>query len=377
MTEASYRNLSGFEVSGLTLDLDNKALATYTRQAEPEHNSTASWLIGCEAALNGIDELTLLKRLGYQQLRIHLSADYHYDRASKLMQLSMQQSADDLFELELGAVMDLGINDLNRHNLALANPSVGDLSFNYRDRSLKRYLNFCAKGSQETPEQFVARHIGLMQQLLQPLGVVVEENVIDAYRRFLLGGGHLQVSLLSGKQLRPQSLMQYAPEQWVEVLEPELRVDGQKVEPLAIRWQVPETEEEEIMQAQVLSKVEEITSLLQAPFVEPEPEPEPVDAVDPELLQSPSQFSGRSGYREVSLEGLRPHVGSNIRIRTRNGYMQEGRLLSIEHKELRIYRDYREVGLGDAILPIAYKHIDKVLVYRQAGADPVSGANKN
>jgi len=98
---------------------------------------------------------------------------------------------------------------------------------------------------------------------------------------------------------------------------------------------------------------------LQAPFVEPQ-DSTPAE-VDPALLAPDSGYAQGRGYRVTELDQLQRYLGSDVRIETKNGNLIEGRLLAVEAYEMRIYQ---QVGLGDAVLPIIFKHVQSVQVYR-------------
>ncbi|MEH6469908.1 MAG: hypothetical protein V7752_01545 [Halopseudomonas sp.] len=349
-----------FEVQGISVDLTHPMLTQLAAQASEMDGSMADWMLGCEVAAEGLSDIQLLQKLGYQQLVLNLSMSYRFDKATKLLTLSLQESMPDHFDFEMDSSIDLGINEFNRYNLALANPSLGQTSLHYRDRSFnQRHLSFCAKATGESVAQFVDRHVGLERESARELGLVLSDSLVVAYRDFLLGNGDVQLQMLEGQSLQLASLLQYSPEQLLELFGFSLTVNGKKIEPLSIAWE-PSEELAEPLEEQMRSSVEAFTSLLQAPFVEPEPE---VDAgVDQVLLQAPPiNYSQASGYQTTELDQLQAYLGSSIRIETKNGHLVEGRLLRVRSRELRIYQ---EVGLGDAILPIAFKHIAAVQVYR-------------
>lgn len=353
----------GFEISGMRVDLGNAALQqlaveTIASQTLAAGASGSSWMLGCEAA-EGLNGLQLMHKLGYQQLVLDFSADYVFDRSYKLLTLTLDQSVADQFDMGLSVTLDLGINEFNRYNLTLASPSLGDVKLQYLDRTFnKRYIQFCATAAAESAEQFVERHVGLVAATARARGLVLSESLLEAYRKFLLGAGELQLALLSDSQLWPTSILQFSPEQLFEVLAPELTVNGAQVEPLSILWQ-PVEGSAEPFQEQVRSQVEAFTALLQAPFMEPAPEV--LASVNQPRLPQPAQVLQVLGYHATALDQLQPYIDTKVRIETKNGNLIEGRLLSVGASKLRIYQ---EVGMGDAILPIVFKHIAAVRVYR-------------
>ncbi len=258
----------------------------------------------------------------------------------------------------LRVALDLGINEFNSYNLALTSPSLGDIKLQYKDHSFnKRYIQFCATAAAVSAEQFVERHVGLVAAMALERGLVLPQTLLEAYRKFLQGSGEFQLALLSGSQLWPTSTLQFTPDQLLKVLAPELSVNGNRVEPLEILWR-PLEGSDEPFQEQLRSQVEAFTALLQAPFEEAEAET--TDAVQA-LLAQPVKEVQRRGYQATPIDQLGPYIDTTVRIETKNGHLVVGRLLSVGPGELRIHQ---EVGLGDAILPIIFKHIDKVLVYR-------------
>ncbi len=351
------------EMRGIQVDLSSAGWEALTSQAGGHEGSrekgAEQGLRGCETATGGLKGQQWLQQLGYQQLLLDVAAEYSFDRSSKLLTLTLKQSLQDQYELELSAALDLGINEFNRYNLTLISPSLGDINVHYQDRSLiKRAIRFCAEAGQETAEQFVSRHVALVAADSLELGLVLPASLLEGYQQFLLGAGQLHVELLGGSQLWPASMLQYSPERLLEALAPKLQINGQRLEPLALRWQSSAAVDEPLQQ-RLRNSVEVFTALLQAPFVEPQPAI--VTGVDPRLLvPSASQVQGRS-YQRTELDRLQGYLGADIRIETHNGNLVEGRLLAVEAYELRIYQ---QLGTGDAVLPIIFKHVAAVQVYR-------------
>lgn len=345
-------------LSGIRIDLAGAGLNQLAAQALADDAAIAPGMLGCEAAAAGLSGVQWLQKLGYQQLTLDVAAEYRFDRSSKLLTFSYSQAVQDQFAMELSAALDLGINELNRYNLGLISPSLGDLNLHYQDRSFnRRAVQFCAAAIPESAEQFVDRHLGLISAGSLELGLSLPPSLLDGYRQFLLGAGELRLELLGGSQLRPAAILQNSPDQLLTLLAPKLTINGQRIEPLSVLWQ-PTAGAAEPLQ-QVRNNVEAFASLLQAPFVEPPPETAvPMDQAL--LLQPPADMQGQ-GFRATALDQLHAYLGMDLRIETNNGNLIEGRLLTVELRELRIYQ---EVGMGDAVLPIAFKHVKTVLVYR-------------
>ena len=349
----------GIELSGIQVDLSSTELERLASHVVSDEAATVQWLRGCEAATAGVNGLQWLHKLGYQQLQFSITAEYAFDQSNKLLSVSLNQSVQDQYDMALNAALDLGINELNRYNLALISPSLGDINLHYADRSLaKRAIRVCAETAQETAEQFVDRHVALVTADSRALGLVLPTSLIEGYRNFLLGTGELHLELLGGRQLWPASMLQYSPDQLFEALAPKLQINGERIEPLTIGWQ-PDVATIEPLQQQLRKSVEAFSAMLQAPFVEPQ-DSTPAE-VDPALLAPDSGYAQGRGYRVTELDQLQRYLGSDVRIETKNGNLIEGRLLAVEAYEMRIYQ---QVGLGDAVLPIIFKHVQSVQVYR-------------
>ncbi|MEH6650738.1 MAG: hypothetical protein V7707_11995 [Motiliproteus sp.] len=351
------------EVQGIAIDLSGAMLKQFAAQAalvQPEE-----WMLGCEAAMQGVTELELLKKLGYRQLVLNLAGDYHFDQTTKLLQLQLSQSVDQMFETELTATVDLGINEFDKKTLALANPSLGPLKIHYRDRSYnQRLVDFCAKPAGESADDFVDRHVALEAEQAAALGLVFSDSLVAAYRDFWRAPGDVRMHLFVTKSLKFSALSQISPEELLQLFTPTLAVNGKPVKPVSIQWKLSGegdgvVEGVEPTQEQVRSSVEAIAALLQTPFVEPQ-QAAPAVTGPVATVNSHTALPARS-FRLTELDRLPSYNDHYIRIETRNGHLIEGRLLSVEPYELRIYQ---EVGLGDAVLPIAFKHIAAVRVYR-------------
>ncbi|WP_421869903.1 hypothetical protein [Motiliproteus sp.] len=345
----------GVEVQGVRLAADSPLLLQYQEMLPQQQQS--DWMLGCKQAMASLTPTQLMQRLGYQELVLDLSISYWFDNNDKQLQVDLHTGMADGYEMDLGIVLDLKINQFDQHNLQFAQPWISDIQVDYQDLSLNARQNrFCAEGLGVEVEAYVDTHIELLLERYRQFGLEPGPALVAGYRQFLLGKGQFQLELLSGKQLGGPSLLGVTPELLLEQLAPKLWIDGQPIKPLQVSWVPPEQGEASI-EEEVRTRVEALNELLQSPFVEEPEEPEP--AVEVEQFSSYTPPSG--GYQVVALERLPGFIGTQIRIRTQNGFLLQGRLLSVGEEELRIYR---EVGTGDATLPIAFRHIEQVQVYR-------------
>lgn len=347
----------GMDIQGMRLPVDSPMLQQYQEMMPLQQQS--DWLLGCEQAMESVTPIQLMQRLGYQELALDLSISYWFDNSDKQLRVELHTGMQDAYAMDLGVSLDLKINQFDQHNLQFAQPWISDIRLDYQDQSLNSRQNrFCAEAQGVSIETYVDQHIELLLQRYRLIGIEPGSELVAGYRQFLLGDGQLQLELLRGKQLGGPSLMGVTPESLLEQLSPELWIDGQSIKPLAVNWVLPE-QGESTLEEEVRSRVEALNELLQSPFVEEPDEPEISSSADVEQITNFSPQS--SGYQRVTIEQLPGYIGTHIRIRTQNGFLLEGRLLSVGNNELRIYR---EVGTGDATLPIAFRHIDRVLVYR-------------
>ncbi|RDE19608.1 hypothetical protein DV711_12045 [Motiliproteus coralliicola] len=348
----------GVDIQGMRLAADSPVLLQY-QEMLPQQQHQSDWMLGCEQAMGTLTPTQVMQRLGYQQLELDLSISYWFDNVDKQLQVDLHTGMADGYEMDLGIVLDLKINQFDQHNLQFAQPWISDIQLDYQDKSLNgRQNRFCAEGLGVEVEAYVDSHIELLLQRYRLFGLEPGPALVAGYRQFLLGKGQLQLELLSGKQLGGPSLLGITPELLLEQLAPKLWIDGQPIEPLEVAWVSPEQGEASI-EEEVRTRVEALNELLQSPFIEEADEPETPPA--PEVEQFSSYTPPSGGYQTVAMERLPGFIGSQIRIRTQNGFLLQGRLLSVGDDELRIYR---EVGTGDATLPIAFRHIEQVLVYR-------------
>ena len=354
----------GLEIEGLRVAADSPLIEQYQQLAVQAGSASAApsdWMPGC--GLTEAQPGSLLKQLGYSQLVFDWRADYHFDQGQRLLNLWFHQAMRDSFESDLSMKVDLKINQFDRHNLQFVQPWVQDIELSYQDQSLNRRINkLCAKRTDSDIESFVAVHIERLIEQYRQIGFEPGEALVEGYRDFMLGEGRMELSLLQGQPLGAPMLSGITPERLQELLSPELRVNGKLIEPLELRLVEEQEGEAPAIQEKVQTQVDALAQLLQTPFVEEVdiPEPVPNPAVD-SPLQNYASAADASGYISVGINQLSGFVGSDIRIETRNGFLLAGRLLSVGKQEIRIYR---EVGTGDATLPIAFKHIESVKVYR-------------
>ena len=357
-------NHLGFEILGMNVDFN----APYFAQLEAYSAAVNDHYTGCEQSqVSGIE---LMKKLGYSSLYTDIKLAYQFNPESEYMTLTMDSSSAGSFEMGVSADVDMGVTQLNRNSAAAVKPKLGGVSVHYKDQAFNRkYLQYCAALNNESTEQFVNRHVELLAKQYQQIGLVFNQELIDAYRQFISTDGDMRLKMTTENPLPMQAMAVGGAEQ-LKTWDVQLQVNGQVIAPVDVDWKMPELEAATVEGRPPASgesgEASEISGQ-QEGAVEQSSNQQVTSVADSTDTQSDQQRSYEQpayeppakDYVEKPVNELSRYVGSSIRVETHNGHLIEGTIFKIRRNQVQIEQ---KLDGGVALLPILFSNIKQAKV---------------
>ncbi len=183
-----------------------------------------------------------LKDIGYSQINSNIDLSYKFNTTTRRLKFTVSDAMDDLYSFEFS----LEINRLNslstNHFTSMvmmpgmdSNPKVGKISLKITDELFTTRKNiFCAQKNNSTKDEYINKHIDLVQQMLSQLGISVDKSLVNAYRTTLDKPGTVEVSLNLADVDNFMSLASYTPNEIISMLNTKLFVNEQEIKPLFV-----------------------------------------------------------------------------------------------------------------------------------------------
>ncbi|MCW8885314.1 MAG: hypothetical protein OQK12_08650 [Motiliproteus sp.] len=353
-------NQLGFQVLGMDFDFN----APYFSQLEAYAAAVNDPYTGCgQSQVGGLE---LMKKLGYSSLYTDIKIAYQFNPESEYMTLTMDSSSAGSFEMGMSADVDMGVTKLTRNSAFSVQPKLGGVSLYYKDQAFNRkYLQYCAALNSETVDQFVDRHVGLLAEQYQTVGLSFNKELVEAYRQFISTDGEMKLKLTTENPLG-MAEMAVGAEEHLKAWDVQLEVNGQPVSPVEIDWNMPETDAA-VAQTEPPARVVSGTAT--------EASAEQVESTEAMLTDSSAQTSEQSEsersyeqpayepeekkYVDKSVTDLSRYIGSAIRLETHNGHLIEGTIVKIRRNQVQVEQ---KMDGGVALLPILFSNIKKAEV---------------
>ena len=346
LKEGKIPEQASLTISGVEIDTNGNLLG-FARQGLVA-------MMGEEAlCLSDDAKYALLAQLGYERLVMSSEIGYTYNEMDSLLTLHVKGEDQDIGVYDFNAQIKLPLSgQLASGNLAAIKLVGAEL--NYRDNGYhKKMLGYCAAKLGFSTDSF------LNERVRQPgvagiPGLVLGKELARAYRKFLLPGGEMEVSIKPVPPLDPVSLIFYTPEDMLRVLNLGVFVGGEPVQDLDFRFvSAREDLDEKKSNGQAPSFFGQVPSLRSL-----------ADKVlGEEVLEKENkprvQSQKKQTYRYITVEpaSLNRHVGKWVRIKTLTDFVRVGRLDSVVKGEAIVSWS---VGRGEMAANIPLNRMKKV-----------------
>jgi hypothetical protein len=291
----------------------------------------------CDGSFNNLDP-QLLRDLGFEELRLDAHMDYRFDVPAETLHASVGFELHDIesvqMSVELDGVVpeDVAQQRVGAPALARAEMSV-DVSRNFGDR----YMKLCAQRAGSSVEAFRSRLLERTNEELAASGVTLGAGLQQAMADLYRDWGELRLTVRPAEPLGPAHMFRLTPENLVEILGLNLRVNDRPVIDLSFDFDMQAL----MRQAQIQMEGGEAS-----------------DQTRPEL---PPRVRITRHYQRVPLATLPQHVGNAVKIKPRGQPLRSGDLVSIDSREAQI-RQRAHGGSFTSHVPLAEIESVEVLV---------------
>jgi hypothetical protein len=232
-------NNLGFLIEGMRVDLNSKLLNT------PEESPQTAFerlnTLACGDVLR-FDE-KVLKQMGYNEINADFNINYHYDSLAKTLQLNFYENVDKFLSLDLTAqirevsklpgVAEVSMNMANPQTI----PKLGKIKLTLEDDSfITRKVNFCAKNNKSNQNDYIIKHVNMVDNYLQKMGIKLNQSLLGAYQKSLMHPGNIIVSMDFSDISNIMELSDYLPDDIIAQLGTEILVNNKIVSPISIQF---------------------------------------------------------------------------------------------------------------------------------------------
>jgi hypothetical protein len=228
-------------VEGLRVDINSKLINSPkgTKQTPFERFST----LACGETLR-FDEKALTK-MGYSEIETDFNLSYSYDKLSKNLSINLYENMDRFFSLDFSAELK-GVSKIpDSSALAIGAstgtipqdfPQLGKVKLSINDDSfISRKVNFCANNNNSSQKDYIKKHVAMVNNYLQQLGMTFNQSLVDAYTTSLTHPGNVVVSMDFSAITDPMELSQFLLEDIIVQLNTELLVNNKPITPISIK----------------------------------------------------------------------------------------------------------------------------------------------
>ena len=231
-------NNMGLLIEGMRIDLNSKLLKTpdETPQTPFERLNT----LACGDVLR-FDE-NALKQMGYNEINADFNINYHYDPLAKMLQLNFYEYAEKFISLDLTAqimevsklpgVAEVSMNMANPQDM----PKLGKIKLTLEDDSfITRKVNFCAKNNKSNQNDYIIKHVEMVDSYLQKMGIKLHQSLLDGYQKSLTHPGNIILSMDFSDISNIMELSDYLPDDIIAQLGTEVLVNNKLISPVSIQ----------------------------------------------------------------------------------------------------------------------------------------------
>ncbi|WP_394170783.1 hypothetical protein [Saccharospirillum alexandrii] len=315
-------------LSGIELDLDSmRPLVDNNAQ---QHMLAA----GCGDERTYFN-FTDLDTMGYRQTRSDMTLEYRLTPERDNLQVEGEFTTESMYRmstrLEVALADAQGPAALMGATLNQVQIRVDDLGY------VPEVMSFCARETGLDVDTYKTRHVNAWEQLWQEQGVVLADNVVEAYAAYIEQPESLRVE--SFARLNAMQMMMVSdPQAILDLIAPQIVVNDGQPSPLQLTLALP----------QRVPEPDTAQSQPEAPQAEPErPAPEPA-----QTEQAPRVI-------EVPVSDLADWLNSDMIINLADGREFRGEIESLNNDELQFKQS---VFGGTMVMPVARDAIRRVRV---------------
>lgn len=291
---------------GLRIGLDGELFRTLGQLSAAQAQAQGITLpASCEfgGSLTGED----LRELGYDALFANVAFTLSHDKIASKTRISVEMDAEDIADMEMTISMQGGSSPMM---MAMA-PKLDEvrLLYNMDGEYMKGVKKYCSSRLGMTEKAYIERMVNATDEEYQRFyGFIPGEGIRDAIRSFLQDPGEIDVRMRPSPDVNPAMLNQYRPQDIISLLGLNLYVNGQPVSDLSFT-------------------IDEKYSSLFGNQAYGEDKTEQEEA---------KRRIARYQFQVTPLAQLPQYIGAQVKMKTRDGKLREGTLVSVNRQTAQI-----------------------------------------
>lgn len=333
-------------MSGLKVDLYG-SMIDKLEQALSQLNSAVQGTIPTACGNKLYLGPTEYRELGYDILDSSLR--FAYDFSAEGINIAMDWSTKDMASASLEMKMS-GPSRASSMAIRSNPPQLEELSITYSDLSYTQRSNeYCTRqGDYKSVEEYIAAASNQNDAAYAlQWGFVPGPGIKQAYKDFLSNPDSIRISLRPPKGFNQSTLGLYKPEDLVSALNLEVIVNNKPVTDLSFSFTPSDTASAETV-VSIQDRLQNFKALLEQKEIQPIVKPSP-------KIKGPTPR-----FHRVTIGQLKPLIGKQCRVYTRNNPVRRGILSAVTDKTINVTQ---QVHRGEFTMNIEKNTVDKIEVF--------------
>jgi len=287
-------------VAGIDISLDGQIMQSMNAAAANQQASMSSCTLG--GTLTAMD----LRAIGLQEIAADMFISVSRPKLSNKTRMEVDLSVYNMAEMSISATLSGADNPVA---IAMA-PQADEVRFVYKVNTdyMQNMKKYCAAQLAMDEAAFIESYAGATdEQYLQALGFIPGKAIRQAISDFMQQPGKIELAMVPSPELNPVNVQDYRPEDLIDMLGLQLKVNDQLVKELDFTFG------------------DEINAMFGNKTVEKE-----VTVSEQASEKNLVSYT----YQITPISRLPQYIGAQVKIQLKDGLDRDGALLSVNQKDL-------------------------------------------
>lgn len=186
----------------------------------------------------------LLSAMGFAEMTMDLDAKYVLNEEQRTLDVSLNSDLHDVQNFHVSATFtDVDVQALSQGVAPSFNLGSFTFATTVSPQFGHRALKTCSAGTEQTVQEWSGMLADIDEQRMQMAGLALGDGLKGALRSFYKDWGEIEVSAHPQKPVGVLSLAFLPPEQLMQALALEVRLNGQQVTDTSFTWAQPDTQQ--------------------------------------------------------------------------------------------------------------------------------------
>jgi len=176
-----------------------------------------------------------LRAMGYDRFTVSSEIGYRFEPLSKTLTFGAVLDSESMGRSEFK--VDVGVSESDIYDLIGSQefPEINRAAWNFNDGGYYRRLSFyCGKKTETERNRYVEHASQEWDADLKDHGIILNNSLVDAYRRYILDGGQLNVEVSPDRDIDYSSLSLFSANDIVSMLNLRITLNGTLLKDLSL-----------------------------------------------------------------------------------------------------------------------------------------------